>query len=85
MPASELSDTFPKDVPKQEETVKVRVLSKERGTVVTMRQGSLERPAQENVKVDLSAVEAVDRVTKMEAEAGWDRSTVQNKARTIKL
>ena len=51
LPASEVSDTFPVNVPQNGQKVKVRVLSKEKGTVVTMREGSLERPEKENVQV----------------------------------
>ena len=51
LPASEVSDTFPVNVPQNGQKVKVRVLSKEKGTVVTMREGSLERPEKENVEV----------------------------------
>lgn len=68
LPASEVSDTFPVNVPQNGQKVKVRVLSKEKGTVVTMREGSLERPEKENVQVDLSALEGLDRATKLEAE-----------------
>eukprot|EP00438_Fugacium_kawagutii_P025845 Skav200523 [mRNA] locus=scaffold450:599689:602485:- [translate_table: standard] len=76
LPASEISDTFPVNVPQNGQNVKVRVLSKERGTVVTMREGSLERPEKENVKVDFSAVENVDRTVKMPAEARSRKTTV---------
>jgi hypothetical protein len=51
LPASEVSDTFPVNVPQNGQKVKDRVLSKEKGTVVTMREGSLERPEKENVQV----------------------------------
>ena len=51
MPASELCDTFPVNVPQNNQKPKVRVLSTERGTTVTMREGSLERPTKENVEV----------------------------------
>ena len=61
LPASEVSDTFPVKVPQNGQKVKVRVLSKEKGTVVTMREGSLERPEKEDVKVrmGLAAIEFV--------------------------
>ena len=57
LPASELREGFPTEVPGRGALLKVRVLATERGTLVTMRKGSLERPEKEKVKVNVSCLD----------------------------
>lgn len=74
LPASELREGFPLEVPGRGAMLKVRVLATERTTLVTMRKGSLERPEKVKVKLNVSALDGYDGKFEAEARPLWGSS-----------
>ena len=75
MPAAELGDSFPDDMPENGTTFTVRVLETDNDRVkVTRREGSLERPSIDGLKMKASLLKDWDNVSsKVDAEViGYD-------------
>ncbi|CAJ1423243.1 unnamed protein product [Effrenium voratum] len=67
IPAAEICDGFPSEVPALNSSVKARVLSSS-PLRLTLREGSLERLEKPSLKVNIALMEGVDSTEKLDAE-----------------